>query len=232
MNVQGYQQSRQRMCGPSFQVGAKMMVFLDGDGEQLWADAASTNLVAALVAWRRATTEELRRKLLTQWKNGRPGTLQLSAAARLELMDRASAASGGAANGNAAALAPGERWRAAAPGWNSPGTAKQAEAQLVALWPAMREAAGSKLRRFAQLEPTACTRWASTLTAREAARQVRDTMGLDAAEASVLGSLEALDALGDARVWNASCSYGFDTMFAYLRVSDGALAMMWLPPEG
>jgi hypothetical protein len=240
MNVQGY---RHEMCGPSFQVGAKMMVFLDGDGTQLWADAASTNLVAALVAWRRATTEELRRKLLTKWKNGRPGTLQLSAAARLELMDQRATDAGGVANGNASATptsietAPTgpvsvDRWRAAAPGWKAPGTAKAAEARLEALWPALIDAAGAKLGAFAALVPSSCSRWASALTAAAAAKQVRAAAGPMGGDPSVLGSLAALDALGDAKVWSASCSHHFDTMFAYLRASDGALVMLWLPPEG
>lgn len=215
---------RQGMGGPSFQQGARMMVLLDGDGQQLWADAASTNLVAALVAWRRATTDELRRKLLTKWKNGQPGTLQTSAAARLALMDEKPA--------NAAAASKGvslEKWRAPDPKWTSPGLARAAEARLTALWPALIEAAGDKLGRFAQLRSFECSQWASVMTAKEAAQQVREVMGKD--DPSVLGSLAALDALGHAPVWNASCGHGFDTMFAYLRASDGSLVMLWLPPE-
>jgi hypothetical protein len=226
MNAIGYQQG---MCGPSFQQGARMMVFLDGDGKQLWADAASTNLVAALVAWRRATTDELRRKLLTKWKNGKPGTLQTSAAARLALMDEAPRADP-AANRAAGAAVSVEKWRAPDPKWQSPGLARTAEARLAALWPALIAAAGARLGRFAQLRPLECSQWANVMTASDAAQQVRDAMGKD--DPSVLGSLAALDALGHTTVWNASCGHGIDTMFAYLRASDGSLVMLWLPPEG
>lgn len=249
MSVLGLQ-----MFNPSFQAGAKMMVFLDSEGRSLWADAASTNLVAALVAWRRATTEELRRKLLTKWKNGKPGTLQTSAAAQLEMMDapaadaaapvaeipveRAAATALSAvvhqaqpAASAATQVTPRERWRAPAPTWPAPGTAKLAEARLNALWPAMIEAAGDRLAAFARAAPVDCSQWASILTAREAAQQVRDTMGNDV-DPAILGSLAALDALGNAAVWNASCSHHFDTVFAYLRASDGSLVMLWQPPEG
>jgi hypothetical protein len=240
MNVLGWQP---QMCGPSFQTGAKMMVFLDTGGHSpLWADATSTNLVAALVAWRRATTDELRRKLLLQWKNGQPGTLQTSAAARLELMDRTQAAQAATAAAHATsdgvpapitaeASSPIERWRGPATSWRSPGTAKAAEARLLALWPAMVDAVGPRLGGFARVAPADCARWASVLTGREAAQQVRDAIG-DAADPSLLGSLAALDALGNAALWNASCSHGAETMFAYLRASDGSLVMMWMPPEG
>lgn len=197
------------------------MVFLDGDGEQLWADAASTNLVAALVAWRRATTDELRRKLLTTWKNGKPGTLQSSAAARLALMDERPSPP--------PAAAPVEKWRAPDPKWKTPGSAKAAEARLTALWPTLLEAAGAKLGRFARLRSFECSQWASVMTAKEAAQQVRAAMG--EVDPAVLGSLAALDALGNGAVWNASCGHGFGTMFAYLRTTDGSLVMLWLPPE-
>lgn len=232
MNVLGYQHG---MCGPSFQLGTRMMVFLDGDGKQLWADATTTNLVAALVAWRRATTDELRRKLLTKWKNGKPGTLQTSAAARLALMETEPGTGATTTTGDTAG-APTQpsrpRWSVADVSWKSPGSAKAAEKRLAALWPALIEAAGEKLGRFGKMtSPVECSQWASVMTAKEAARQVRDTMG-EKLDPSVLGSLAALDALGNAAVWNASCSHHFDTLFAYLRASDGSLVMLWLPPEG
>lgn len=223
MNAIAYQHG---VGGPSIRQGANLMVFLDGDGKQLWADAASTNLVAALVAWRRATTDELRRKLLTKWKNGKPGTLQTSATARLALMDESQNQSQSPAR---VAASPVEKWRAPDPKWQAPGLARIAEARLTALWPALIEAAGDKLGRFAQLRSFECSRWASVMTAKDAAQQVRDAMG--ERDPSVLGSLAALDALGHATVWNASCGHGFDTMFAYLRASDGSLVMLWLPPE-
>ena len=228
MNAIGYQQG---MCGPSFQQGARMMVFLDGDGKQLWADAASTNLIAALVAWRRATTDELRRKLLTKWKNGKPGTLQTSAAARLLLMDEGREADAAKTADNTAGETAAfvEKWRAPDPKWQAPGLARTAEARLTALWPALIAAAGDRLGRFAQLRPFECSQWASVMTAKDAAEQVREAMGQD--DPSVLGSLAALDSLGHATVWNASCGHGADTMFAYLRASDGSLVMLWLPPE-
>lgn len=227
MNAMSYQDT------PSgFQLGGRMMVLLDGDGTSLWADAATTNLVAALVAWRRATTEELRRKLLTKWKNGKPGTLQTSAAARLALMESASAGEAGAARAIDTSTQPGRpRWSVADVSWKSPGSAKAAEKRLAALWPAMIDAAGDRLGRFgAMTSPVECSQWASLMTAKQAAMQVRDAFG-DSMDPSALGSLAALDALGNTAVWNVTCEHSFDSLFAYVRASDGSLVMAWLPPQ-
>ena len=62
------------------------------------------------------------------------------------------------------------------------------------------------------------------------ASQIRDTM--DKHDPSVLGSITALDALGDDTLWLATCSRGFFSVFAYLNAEDGALVMLWMPPEG
>lgn len=220
------------MSSPIFPLGARMMVIFDNEGKRLWADAATTNLVGALVAWRRATTQELRKKLLTQWKNGQPGTLQSSAAERLAAMEPSAApAPTPIAVERSTATPP---WRAPDPRWRGPGSARAAEARLATLWPHLREAAGARLGRFTQIPLAECSQWASLMSAKEAAFQVRQTLadhGVAATDPAVVGSLAALDALGNAAVWNASCSHSHDTLFAYLRAQDGALVMAWLPPE-
>jgi hypothetical protein len=228
MNVMSYQEPA------GFPPGARMMVLLDSDGSSLWADAATTNLVAALVAWRRATTDELRRKLLTKWKNGKPGTLQSSAAARLARLESqgAAPAATSAPCGAAAPTSPAARprWSVADVTWRSPGSAKAAEKRVAALWPAMLDGAGARLGRFAAMtSPVECAQWASLMTAKQAAMQVRDTVG-DSLDPSALGSLAALDALGNTAVWSVTCEHGCDSLFAYVRASDGALVMVWLPP--
>lgn len=218
-----------------------MMVLLDGDGRSLWADAATTNLVAALVAWRRATTDELRRKLLTKWKNGKPGILQTSAAARLALMESTEAATGGDAGlatappssptPGAAAAPARPRWSVPDVSWRSPGSAKAAEKRLAALWPALIDGAGERLGRFAAMtSPVECAQWASLMTAKQAVMQVRDAVG-DSRDPAALGSLAALEALGNTAVWNVTCEHQLDSLFAYVRASDGALLMAWLPSQ-
>lgn len=235
------------MSAPPFPVaifpsGARMLVIFDNEGKRLLADATTTNLVGALVAWRRATTAELRKKLLTQWKNGAPGTLQSSAAERLASMEKASAAAPVPTPVAVESSAAVEKWRAPDANWRRPSTARAAEARLATLWPLVREAAGDKLGRFAQIPLAECSQWASLMSAKEAAFQVRQAMrdlARDDEGASrelpcpaVLGALADLDALGNAAVWNASCSHSHDTLFAYLRAADGALVMAWILPEG
>ncbi len=200
------------MCPPSWQVGQKVVAFFEADGRGSWFEVAGA--AAALSQWKAAKTDDARRALLAELSKSSDASVKLHATDRLKREE--------------------VRWDAADPAWKAPGTDKAATARLFALWPAIRAATrgNTSLARFDEaFTKRSCLAGASSLTARAAADRVRSTMG-KAPDPSQLGSLAALEALGEQKVWNATCSLGFHSVFAYLTAADGALVMLWVPPEG
>jgi hypothetical protein len=202
------------MCPPHYQMGTKVIAFFDEAGKATWTEprrAAKT-----LARWKAAKTDRARRKLIATLARSKDASIEMHAVERQRLD----------------AAAPKTAWNAPAPGWTVPGTAKAATARLATLWPVIRAAStDASLGKFDDsFAKQTCNPSASKLTAKAAASRVRDTMGKT--DPSSLGTLAALDALGDAPVWLATCSLGFFSVFAYLQASDGALVMLWLPPEG
>lgn len=65
---------------------------------------------------------------------------------------------------------------------------------------------------------------------RELAEQIRSTLGPTEGDAIVLGDLGDLDAPGDC--WVVTRSIGFMTLMVPFRVTDGALLLVYWPPEG
>jgi hypothetical protein len=118
-------------------------------------------------------------------------------------------------------------WNAPDPAWKSPGTASAAQARFRSLWPSIVAAAPAALARY-DAEIRGGREISSTLlSCRDAAERVRGTVG--EADPALLGSVGAL---ADGECWQLTCSLGYEDLFAYLRASDGALLMLWLPPEG
>lgn len=116
-------------------------------------------------------------------------------------------------------------WNAPDPTWVAPGSASMAEARLRALWPAIAAAAPGATAAFGGARLEAATS-ARPIACRDAAARVRDTVG--ERDPAALGSVKAL---GDGSCWEMNVSAGLRTLLAYLRATDGSLAMLWVPPE-
>lgn len=205
------------MCPPNYEAGKRVIAFVDGAGLASWIEGDSKPVLAALKKWQAAKTVKQRVKLLKSWAKSKDAALKLHAEGRIAA-DKATATAG---------------WGMPDPQWAAPGSGKAATARLVALWPSIK-AGASNSAALAGMDATMtagkCTGAGTAITAKAAAASVRDTMGTT--DPSVIGSLAALDSLGDAKLWQSSCGAGFDTLLAYLKQSDGSLVMLWMVPEG
>jgi hypothetical protein len=206
------------MCPPNYEVGEAAVAFADATGKVDWIEADSAPIRLGLDKWKAATTAAQKQALLKKLARSKDDVTKLHASERIT------------ADATAATAAS---WNASARTWKKPGTAKAAAARLRAVWPALHAAAGDAPGIDAFVDPFAkktCGTSASKTTAKQAAARVRDTMG--ATDPAVVGSLAALDTLGDAALWLATCSAGFHELFVYIKQSDGAVVMAWIPPEG
>jgi hypothetical protein len=205
------------MCPPNYAAGTRVIAFVDGAGLASWIEGDSKPVLAALKKWQAAKTVKQKVRLLKSLAKSKDDAVKLHATGRIAA-DKATATAG---------------WGMPDPAWSAPGSGKAATARLVALWPAIKSGA-SNAQALAGMDATmtagTCTGAGTAVTAKAAAASVRDTMGTT--DPSVVGSLAALDALGDAKLWQSSCGAGFDTLEAYIKQSDGALVMLWMVPEG
>lgn len=205
------------MCPPNYEQGKRVIAFVDGSGLAGWIEGDSKPVLAALGKWKAAKTAKQRTRVLKTLAKSKDAAVKLHATERIAVDKRAATAG----------------WGMPDPQWAKPGTEKAAQARLVALWPAIKSGANNA-QALAGVDSTVtagkCGTSAMVVTGTDAAASVRSTMGTT--DPSVLGSLAALDALGSATLWQASCGAGFDTLLAYIKQSDGALVMLWMVPEG
>ena len=195
------------VCPPTLSRGQRVIAFFDADLRQVAIELAPRTIAPALRMWRAAHTDVARRRVLDRLARSKREDVATAARERIHREDKLR-----------------DLVRDGAAPWDAPGTSAAAIARVVARWPTIGGATGAKLAYLQRALPDKRALFnASLRSCARAAAEVRDTIGTAA-----VGSLAALASeRGDC--WLTIIGIGSDEAFAYLRATDGALVMLWLP---